>query len=76
MKALTARTNGPGPDSVIDAATSSALDRHVLPLVSDSADPLGLNDLATHRIPLDQAPDAYATFQKKGDGMIEAVFAP
>jgi threonine dehydrogenase-like Zn-dependent dehydrogenase len=48
----------------------------LLPLVSDSADPLGVNDLATHRVPLDQAPDTYATFQNKGDGMIKAVFAP
>jgi threonine dehydrogenase-like Zn-dependent dehydrogenase len=48
----------------------------LLPLVSDSVDPLRVNDLATHRIPLRQAPDAYATFQKKGDGMIKAVFAP
>jgi threonine dehydrogenase-like Zn-dependent dehydrogenase len=48
----------------------------LLPLVSDSADPLGVNDLATHRVPLDQAPDTYATFQKKDDGMIKAIFAP
>jgi threonine dehydrogenase-like Zn-dependent dehydrogenase len=48
----------------------------LLPLVSDSADPLGVNDLATHQLPLERAPDAYATFQKKGDGMIKAVFAP
>jgi threonine dehydrogenase-like Zn-dependent dehydrogenase len=48
----------------------------LLPLVSDGADPLGVGDLATHRVPLAEAPDAYATFQKKGDGMIKVVFAP
>jgi threonine dehydrogenase-like Zn-dependent dehydrogenase len=48
----------------------------LLPLVDDDADPLGVTDLTTHRLSLDAAPDAYATFQKKDDGAIKVVFAP
>lgn len=48
----------------------------LLPLVSDERDPLGVTDLATHRIPLDEAPDAYAAFQHKRDGAIKVLFAP
>jgi threonine dehydrogenase-like Zn-dependent dehydrogenase len=48
----------------------------LLPLVSDDADPLGVTDLATDRLPLDQAPDAYAAFQQKKNGTIKVVFQP
>ena len=48
----------------------------LLPLVEDQSDPLGTMDLATHHIGLDDAPDAYATFQAKHDGMIKAVITP
>jgi threonine dehydrogenase-like Zn-dependent dehydrogenase len=48
----------------------------LLPLVSDDADPLGVSDLATDRLPLDQAPDAYAAFQQKKEGTIKVVFQP
>jgi threonine dehydrogenase-like Zn-dependent dehydrogenase len=48
----------------------------LLPLVSDDADPLGVTDLATDRLPLDQAPDAYAAFQRKQGGTIKVVFKP
>jgi threonine dehydrogenase-like Zn-dependent dehydrogenase len=48
----------------------------LLPLVSDDADPLGVTDLATDRLPLDEAPDAYAMFQKKDGGTIKVVFQP
>jgi threonine dehydrogenase-like Zn-dependent dehydrogenase len=47
-----------------------------LPLVSDPADPLGVLDLTTHRVPLEQAPEMYETFQKKQDGCIKVVLAP
>ena len=40
----------------------------ILPLVLDDADPLGVMDLATHRLPLEEAPHAYEMFQKKADG--------
>jgi threonine dehydrogenase-like Zn-dependent dehydrogenase len=48
----------------------------LLPLVSGDDDPLGVEDLATHRLPLDEAPDAYAMFQQKDDGAIKVVFKP
>ena len=34
----------------------------ILPLLIDG-DPLGIDDFATHRLPLEEAPAAYATFQ-------------
>jgi threonine dehydrogenase-like Zn-dependent dehydrogenase len=48
----------------------------IVPLVSDDRDPLGVLDLRTHRLPLEQAPDAYAMFQKKSDGCIKVVLDP
>src|SRR5690606_19555930 len=39
----------------------------LLPLVEDSADPLGVDDLVTHRLPLESAPEAYEMFQQKTD---------
>jgi threonine dehydrogenase-like Zn-dependent dehydrogenase len=47
----------------------------IMPLLTD-ADPLGVEQFATHRLPLDSAPDAYETFQKKEDGMIKVVLKP
>jgi threonine dehydrogenase-like Zn-dependent dehydrogenase len=44
----------------------------LLPLVLES-DVLGVEDFATHRISIDEAPDAYRTFQKKQDGAIKYV---
>lgn len=48
----------------------------VLPLVSDGTDPLGVLDLRTHRVALEDAPAAYSTFQKKEDGCIKVVLDP
>lgn len=48
----------------------------LLPLVEDSADPLGLNDFVTHRMPLFQAPEAYDMFQEKEDGCVKVVLDP
>ncbi|TYK47710.1 zinc-dependent alcohol dehydrogenase [Actinomadura decatromicini] len=48
----------------------------LLPLVSDDADPLGVMDLATHRLPLADAPRAYEMFQKKQDGAIKILLQP
>ena len=48
----------------------------LMPLVQDEADPLGVEDLATHTLPLDQAPRAYEIFQKKEDGAIKILLAP
>ncbi len=48
----------------------------ILPLLHDDSDPLGVDDFATHRVPLDQAPDAYKMFQDKTDGAFKVVFKP
>lgn len=47
----------------------------IMPLL-DENDVLGVDDFATHRISLDEAPDAYETFQKKQDGAIKYVIKP
>ncbi|MYS08124.1 alcohol dehydrogenase catalytic domain-containing protein [Streptomyces sp. SID6041] len=47
----------------------------ILPLLDD-ADPLGVDDFATHVLPLEQAPQAYETFQAKQDGMVKVVLTP
>lgn len=47
----------------------------ILPLLT-AEDPLGVEDFATHRLPLHAAPGAYETFQKKEDGMIKVVLTP
>lgn len=48
----------------------------LVPLVSQDADVLGLETLATHRLPLDAAPEAYAMFQAKRDGCVKVVLTP
>lgn len=48
----------------------------LMPLVSDPSDPLGVLDLRTHRLPLAQAPGAYAMFQRKEEGCIKVVLDP
>jgi threonine dehydrogenase-like Zn-dependent dehydrogenase len=47
----------------------------ILPLLGDE-DPLGVDDFATHRVPLAEAPRAYEMFQKKEDGAIKVVLSP
>jgi threonine dehydrogenase-like Zn-dependent dehydrogenase len=48
----------------------------ILPLVSGDGDPLGTEDFATHKLPLDQAPEAYEMFQKKENGAIKVLLQP
>ena len=48
----------------------------VMPLINGDGDPLGVEDLATHRLPLDQAPHAYEIFQKKQEGAIKILLQP
>jgi threonine dehydrogenase-like Zn-dependent dehydrogenase len=48
----------------------------LMPLVTDDTDPLGVEDLATHRLPLDEAPHGYEIFQKKTDGAIKVLLTP
>ncbi|MFE9636163.1 alcohol dehydrogenase catalytic domain-containing protein [Streptomyces sp. NPDC006463] len=47
----------------------------LLPLLTDG-DPLGVEGFATHHLPLDDAPQAYADFQAKRDNMVKALFHP
>jgi threonine dehydrogenase-like Zn-dependent dehydrogenase len=49
---------------------------HLLPLVSREDDPLGLDDLVTHDLPLSDASRAYEMFQKKEDGCVKVVLHP
>ncbi len=48
----------------------------ILPLVLDDADPLGTEDLATHVLPLEDAPEAYAMFQAKKDNCVKVLLTP
>ncbi len=47
----------------------------LLPLLTDG-DPLGVEGFATHHLPLEGAPQAYADFQKKRDDMVKVLFHP
>ncbi len=47
----------------------------LLPLVTDG-DPLGVEGFATHHLPLDEAPEAYADFRTKRDDMVKVLFHP
>lgn len=47
----------------------------ILPLLTDE-DVLGVDEFATHHLPLAQAPEAYEAFQKKADGAVKIVLQP
>ncbi|MCW2686066.1 MAG: Alcohol dehydrogenase GroES-like protein, partial [Mycobacterium sp.] len=47
----------------------------IMPLLT-AEDPLGVEQFATHRLPLSEAPRAYEMFQKKQDGMVKVVLKP
>ncbi|WP_460071232.1 zinc-dependent alcohol dehydrogenase [Streptomyces sp. YKOK-I1] len=47
----------------------------ILPYLTDE-DPLGVDDFATHRLPLTQAPHAYEMFQRKQDGAVKILMTP
>ncbi|GHH95139.1 zinc-dependent alcohol dehydrogenase [Streptomyces capillispiralis] len=47
----------------------------IIPYLTDE-DPLGVEDFATHRVPLAEAPQAYAMFQKKEDGAVKVLMQP
>jgi threonine dehydrogenase-like Zn-dependent dehydrogenase len=47
----------------------------IMPLLNED-DVLGVDNFATHRIPLADAAQAYETFQKKADGAIKFVMTP
>jgi threonine dehydrogenase-like Zn-dependent dehydrogenase len=48
----------------------------LLPLVTGDDDPLDVEGLATHKVPLDEAPHMYDVFQRKQDGAIKVVLKP
>ncbi|MCU1538939.1 MAG: Threonine dehydrogenase [Humibacillus sp.] len=47
----------------------------IMPLLTDE-DPLGVDTFATHRLGLDEAPNAYKAFQEKRDGHIKVQLKP
>ncbi|NUP16521.1 MAG: glutathione-dependent formaldehyde dehydrogenase [Streptomyces sp.] len=47
----------------------------ILPYLTDE-DPLGVDDFATHRLPLTDAPHAYDMFQHKQDGAVKVLMQP
>ncbi len=47
----------------------------IMPLLTDD-DPLGVDDFASHVLPLEQAPHAYEIFQKKQDGAVKVMLRP
>ncbi|WP_040156327.1 zinc-dependent alcohol dehydrogenase [Mobilicoccus massiliensis] len=48
----------------------------LLSIIETEGDVFGLETLATHRVPLEDAPSAYAMFQKKLDGCMKVVLQP
>ncbi|MFE8990383.1 zinc-dependent alcohol dehydrogenase [Streptomyces collinus] len=47
----------------------------IVPYLTDE-DPLGVDDFATHRVPLSEAPHAYDMFQRKQDGAVKVLMQP
>jgi threonine dehydrogenase-like Zn-dependent dehydrogenase len=48
----------------------------LMPYLLGDDDPLGVDDFATHRVPLSEGPTAYEHFQKKLDGAVKVLFQP
>ena len=48
----------------------------ILGLLTQDEDVLGVESFATHHLPLEDAPSAYADFRDKKDGMVKVVFTP
>lgn len=48
----------------------------LMPLVEDTSDPLGIDDLVTHRGALEDAPRLYRTFRDKAEGCVKVVLTP
>jgi threonine dehydrogenase-like Zn-dependent dehydrogenase len=48
----------------------------IMPLLTGDGDPLGVDTFATHRVPLDEAPQAYESFQQKKDGTVKVLLKP
>jgi threonine dehydrogenase-like Zn-dependent dehydrogenase len=48
----------------------------IMPLVLEDEDPLGTEDLASHIMPLEEAPSAYEMFQEKSDSCVKVLLRP
>jgi threonine dehydrogenase-like Zn-dependent dehydrogenase len=48
----------------------------IMSLLIDTIDQLGVKDLATHKLPLAEAPHGYEIFQKKQDSAIKLLLHP
>jgi threonine dehydrogenase-like Zn-dependent dehydrogenase len=48
----------------------------LMPMVTDTSDPLGVTSFATHHLPLEQAPHGYDIFRDKADGCLKVVLQP
>jgi len=48
----------------------------LMPMGTDSGDPLGTRTFATHHLPLEEAPRGYEMFRDKADGCIKVVLQP
>ena len=47
----------------------------ILPILTEG-DPLGVDEFATHRVPLEQAAQTYADFRQKKDGTVKVLLQP
>jgi threonine dehydrogenase-like Zn-dependent dehydrogenase len=48
----------------------------IMPLLTRDDDPLGVDEFATHRLPLSEGPEAYRMFQEKRDGAVKILMKP
>jgi threonine dehydrogenase-like Zn-dependent dehydrogenase len=48
----------------------------IISVLLEDADVLGVESLATHHLPLEEAPQGYDLFQKKADGCLKVVLQP
>ncbi len=48
----------------------------IMPHLEDPADPLGTEDMASHYLPLEDAPRGYELFQRRSDGCTKVVLQP
>ena len=47
----------------------------ILPILTEG-DPLGVDDFATHHVPLEEAPQAYMNFREKKEGTVKVLLQP
>jgi threonine dehydrogenase-like Zn-dependent dehydrogenase len=48
----------------------------IMPLLMGDEDILGVDGFATHHVPIDEAPQAYADFQAKKNGTVKVLLKP